>query len=562
MNGTSPSIVTTSTGTASVFNTNALTGNLFGAATAVSIGTTTGTINLRNATITAANATAFNMNGTDPSIATTSTGTASVFNTSAVTGNLFGAATAVSIGTTTGTINLRNATITAANATAFNMNGTSPSIVTTSTGTASVFNTNALTGNLFGAATTIGIGASTGTLTLNNATVTTPGQFIVTKANSVTTGQGQIYLNGTTGNRIEFAAVGLSVPDINTRSVGTKIVLWPQVDDTGTDYAFGLDTGVMWSSVHDSTKSFKWYAGATAILTLAGTGDITLAGDLAVNGGDITTTATTFNLINTTATILNIGGASTATAIGSTASGTTTIGYDANVKHDLIVDGDVQVKGGDLTTNQTTFNLLNTTATTVNAFGAATAITVGAAGANTFTLNHNILVGSQTTQNVFNTTATTVNAFGASTTTAIGSTASGTTTIGYDANVKHDLTVDGDVQIKGGDLTTDQTTFNLLNTVATTLNIGGNATTVNLGKSIGTVNIGVLALTTDLEVQYGGTGQSSFTAKGVIYGNTTSGLAVTAASNPGSNATTSYGVLTTDGTNVPVWTDVIDGGTY
>ena len=149
-----------------------------------------------------------------------------------------------------------------------------------------------------------------------------------------------------------------------------------------------------------------------------------------------------------------------------------------------------------------------------------------------------------------------MNIGGASTTTAIGSIVSGTTTIGYD------LVVNADLQVKGGDLTTNQTTFNLLNTTATTLNIGGDATTVNLGKSTGTVNIGVLALTTDLEVQYGGTGQSSFTAKGVIYGNTTSGLQVTAASNPGGNATTSYGILTTDGSNVPVWTDVIDGGTY
>ncbi len=71
-----------------------------------------------------------------------------------------------------------------------------------------------------------------------------------------------------------------------------------------------------------------------------------------------------------------------------------------------------------------------------------------------------------------------------------------------------------------------------------------------------------MTLAADLEVQYGGTGQSSFTTNGVIYGQNTSGLAVTAASNPGSNATTSYGILTTDVSNVPVWTDTIDGGSY
>ena len=70
-----------------------------------------------------------------------------------------------------------------------------------------------------------------------------------------------------------------------------------------------------------------------------------------------------------------------------------------------------------------------------------------------------------------------------------------------------------------------------------------------------------LSLGTDLAVQYGGTGAGTFTANGIIFGNTTGALQVTAASNPGSNATTSYGILTTNGSNVPTWTDVIDGGT-
>ena len=77
----------------------------------------------------------------------------------------------------------------------------------------------------------------------------------------------------------------------------------------------------------------------------------------------------------------------------------------------------------------------------------------------------------------------------------------------------------------------------------------------------GNVYANELSLGSDLAVQYGGTGQSTFTTNGVIYGNSSNGLLVTAASNPGSNATSSYGILTTDGSNVPTWTDVIDGGT-
>jgi len=50
------------------------------------------------------------------------------------------------------------------------------------------------------------------------------------------------------------------------------------------------------------------------------------------------------------------------------------------------------------------------------------------------------------------------------------------------------LTLTGDIQVQGGDITTNQTTFNLINSTATTLNIGGAATTINIGNSAGVVN--------------------------------------------------------------------------
>ena len=62
------------------------------------------------------------------------------------------------------------------------------------------------------------------------------------------------------------------------------------------------------------------------------------------------------------------------------------------------------------------------------------------------------LVGTQTTQNVFNTTATTVNAFGAATTLALGAT-TGTTT------VRNNLTVTGDLTINGTTTTVNATTI-------------------------------------------------------------------------------------------------------
>ena len=57
--------------------------------------------------------------------------------------------------------------------------------------------------------------------------------------------------------------------------------------------------------------------------TLTVTGASTLTDDLAVNGGDLTTTATTFNLLNATAITLNLGGAATTIGIGASTAITT-----------------------------------------------------------------------------------------------------------------------------------------------------------------------------------------------------------------------------------------------
>jgi hypothetical protein len=107
---------------------------------------------------------------------TTSSTSFDLLNTTATTVNFAGAATTLTLGATTGTLNLRNATITAANATTVNLsaatniniNGASPTISTSSTGTVSLFNTNANTINFGGAATAVAIGSSSSTTTVQN----------------------------------------------------------------------------------------------------------------------------------------------------------------------------------------------------------------------------------------------------------------------------------------------------------------------------------------------------------------------------------------------------------
>ena len=104
------------------------------------------------------------------------------------------------------------------------------------------------------------------------------------------------------------------------------------------------------------------------------------------------------------------------------------------------IDLDLNVDGGDITTNATTFNLLETNATTVNAFGSATAIDMGATS-GTATINNPTLVGTQATQNLYNSAATTMNFAGAATTINMGT---NSTTL--------DL---GDIRIKGNTISTD-----------------------------------------------------------------------------------------------------------
>jgi len=106
-------------------------------------------------------------------------------------------------------------------------------------------------------------------------------QIVSTRANSTTTGDGQIYLNGATGNRIEFGTNGVAAPAFTTRSVGTKVLLYPAISASNVDYALGIDSQRFWLSVPGNVSSdvFSFYGGTTEVLRLTGDGRLrTLAG--------------------------------------------------------------------------------------------------------------------------------------------------------------------------------------------------------------------------------------------------------------------------------------------
>jgi hypothetical protein len=73
--------------------------------------------------------------------------------------------------------------------------------------------------------------------------------------------------------------------------------------------------------------------------------------------------------------------------------------------------------------------------------------------------------------------------------TEVNKTESGTAALSVDTLTANTVTANGDIAVNGGDLTTTSATFNVANSTATTVNVGGAATTLNLGAATGTTTI-------------------------------------------------------------------------
>ena len=327
----------------------------------------------------------------------------------------------------------------------------------------------ATTVNAFGSATAINIGANTGTITIENPIVV--GTVAI---------QDLYNTNASTVNAFG-AADTLNIG----KNTGTVTLRNPTLVGTET-------TQNVYDTVATTVNAF---GAATTIDIGATTGTIT------INNPTLVGTQTTQNVYDTVATTVNAFRAATTIDIGA-ATGTT------NVNNNLVVDLDLEIKGGDLTTNQTTFNLLNTTATTVNAFGAATTINFGSLIVTGDTIDTNDSSGITFIPMVtLNSDLTVENDIRVFQDLFVSRNASitGTLSVGGDIVGSSTLTVNSnavfnaDVQIRGGDLTTNQSTFNLLTTNATSINIGPSTgtTTVNNNLTV-TGNLIVNGTTTTL----------------------------------------------------------------
>jgi microcompartment protein CcmK/EutM len=212
-----------------------------------------------------------------------------------------------------------------------------------------------------GTGTLVFSASPTFTGTVNAANITATGNLIVTGSTTLGDASGDsVTINAAT---IGIANVGAGTTDtvlirdgsntIKTRTIDTRVWGSTLISGSGTANQiayFNASTGI---------------AGDAGLTYNAGTDTVTVAGDLAVNGGDITTTATNFNLLAGATGTLTIGAAATTTTL----------------------PGDLAVNGGDITTTATNFNLLA---------GATGTLTIGA-GSTNVTIPGNLTVNGTTT---------------------------------------------------------------------------------------------------------------------------------------------------------------------
>ena len=181
---------------------------------------------------------------------------------------------------------------------------------------------------------------------------------------------------------------------------------------------------------------------------------------------------------------------------------TTTVTFDGNTLYDTIKVGGIDLSGGNL---YSAGNLYATSLTLTNALPIAS----GGTNNNTFTNNQITYFNGTSIASLANT---------------------GTAGVYGSASYTQVLTTDG---------------FGRVSNVANT-QIAIDSSQIISGT---------------LGVSRGGTGASTFTTNGIVYGNGTSALGVTAAAGT-SDQTYSQQILTVNASNAPVWTNTLDGGTF
>ena len=164
------------------------------------------------------------------------------------------------------------------------------------------------------------------------------------------------------------------------------------------------------------------------------------------------------------------------------------IGSRLNVVGDVDFDGDLNIDGGDVTTNQSTFNLLNQNATTIAAFYAASSIGIGS-------ISNTSTVTVRSTQNT-------------------SSTSTGALVVSGGVGISSDLRIGGDLYSTGSQTITNNLNINgnsnLGNGPTDQVTIVGNVYHTGVSTNIGGIFVDAVGISSNIIQTRPGTGDKLF----------------------------------------------------
>ena len=406
---------------------------------------------------------------------------------------------------------------------------------------------------------------------------------------------------GFTGVKTAATTSLVYVPGTTRFGIGTGTPT-ATLDINGTVSISGVTTVTNTTNASSTATGALQVRGGAAVgldLYVGGLADI--GGDLAVNGGDITSNAATFNILANTATTVNFATSASTLNIG-WINGTTTLRnqlvVSTNTNATSTITGALRVAGGAGIGGVVHASGMKITSFTTNSNSAdaipldiqGSWIRIGD-GSTDFNPAAGIGIKLHNSGVIHYSLALTGTNFVISNTGVNGNellpaTRTDLVTVGNTGNmdVAGAGTFGGDIAVNGGDLTSTLSSFNLLNSGVTTLNLAGAGTAITVGSTVGYTNIRNLTTITNtanattttngaLQVA-GGVGiQGNLYVGGTIVGNVSVTGSITTATNiaggtagqipyqSGPGATLFHGpgtlgqILVSNGTAGPVYTN-------
>jgi len=167
---------------------------------------------------------------------------------------------------------------------------------------------------------------------------------------------GTLNFTNATSNMILMPAATSGYPTFTTRSVGTALVLYPDVTASSADTAIGNNGRNMWFSVPTASASylFRWYGGTTLAMNLDGVGNLTIYGSTNINSTTASTSPSTGGLVLSGG--LGINNVTDATS--ATNGGSLTTAGGAAIAKTLYVGGNANLAGGVLNLTNGTSNMI------------------------------------------------------------------------------------------------------------------------------------------------------------------------------------------------------------